>query len=102
MYIVKTSCWKCGGPMNAAVINSEPERKGGQMCEPEGFSAEELKLAEDNGVIIKEQHSYTMGENYLANTCPHCGTFIGSHYMFTGIYCPVLYNDCEYKIIDIV
>ncbi len=101
MLIVNTTCWKCGGTMNAAVVHLDPEIRKGQMYGPQSFSSAEIKLAEENDVIIKEQYSSIRRVNYYANTCPHCGIFVSQHYLFTEIYCSAQYGDCEYTTIDI-
>ncbi|KRD06337.1 hypothetical protein ASE21_19395 [Flavobacterium sp. Root901] len=98
MYIIKAECYKCDAPMNIAIIKSE-KRNG--FCGPEAFSTEEKRIAENNGVIIREQHSYTMEQTYDANTCPHCNAFVGQHYLLTEYFVPAECSDYEYKVIDI-
>ena len=80
MYIILGSCWKCKESMNIALIDGNAEIQQGSVYGPESFSDTEIKLAESNNVIIKMQHSGTMHDDYLANTCPHCGTFSGQFY----------------------
>ena len=101
MYIVKTSCWKCKGAMNAAVISDYIEGNENFSYGPDGFSEIEMKIAEENDVVIKEQYSATIGEIYFANTCPNCSTFIGQHYLFTGVFCAAKYGDCDFMEIDL-
>lgn len=98
MYIIKVECYKCDQSINVAIIK-DGQRNG--FCGPDSFSAEEKKLAENNGVSIRPQHSYTMEQTYEANTCPHCNAFIGQHYLLTDYFVPAEYGDYEYKVIDI-
>lgn len=99
MYIVKASCWKCGGPYNVAVAHGNAEINSGRMYGPELFSEEEMKIAENNDVFIKMQYSSIRQENYLANTCPHCGIFTGQHYLFE-YFIGAEYGDFQFKKID--
>lgn len=102
MYIIAASCWKCKKDMNVAIIESNDNKRKGSICGPEVFSSEEIKIAENHNVLIKEHHSYTREESYYANTCPSCNTFIGQFYLFTSYFVPaVQYGDYEYKIIEI-
>lgn len=101
MYIITAPCWKCQDIMNVAVIVGDVRiRKG--FYGPEAFSQEEKKIAENNGVVIKEQHSYTRVETYSANTCPNCNTFIGKFYLFTEYFEPAEFGEYKYIIIDLI
>ena len=97
MYIVTAPCWKCDGIMNVAMISDSG--KGNDFCGPEGFTEEEQRIAENNNVVIRKHNSHTRGEFYRANTCPHCNTFIGQHYLFTDYFTAAEYGDYEYKTI---
>lgn len=97
MYIISAPCWKCQENFNVTLI--KPEQS--QMYGPESFSEEEIKIAEKHDAIIKMQHSGIRQESYNANTCPHCGTFIGQHYLFTDYFCSAQYGDYPYKLIDL-
>lgn len=101
IYIVNTTCYVCEKPMNAVVIHGNPQIKNGQVYGPESFTLTEVKLAEEHKVYIKEQYSSVRGESYSANTCPHCGAFVGQHYLFTDIYCAAQFGDCGYISIDL-
>jgi hypothetical protein len=96
MYIIPTTCYKCGKPMNMAVVN-----RGNGFSGPDAFSIEEINIAKENGVIIEHQYSRTRQESYNAATCPHCNTFIGQHFIFTEYISPVLYGDCDFKFVEI-
>lgn len=74
--IINSNCWKCNEKMKIAMIDGDQDYFG-----PEGFSKKEIKLAEEHGVLLKIQHSKTMDESYLANTCPHCGNFVGQFFV---------------------
>lgn len=96
MYIISTTCYRCEMPMNVAII----KRENG-ICGPEAFTGDEKRIAEKNGVTIRDQYSGTRNERYDANTCPHCNTFIGQHYLFTDYFASALYGEEKYKIVDI-
>lgn len=98
MYIIAAPCYKCDEAMNVAMIKDE-KRNG--FCGPESFSTEEKKVAENHGVNIRLQHSYTREESYDANTCPHCNSFIGQHFLLTEYLVPAECGDYEYKIVNI-
>lgn len=100
MYIVKAACWKCKNPMNVAIIKGDGKDRS-NFCGPEVFSENEKKIAESHNVIINKHHSFTREEDYFANTCPHCNTFVGQHYLFTNYFIPVSYGDYECTIIDL-
>lgn len=100
MYIIAGSCWKCDANMNVAVIKGNTNDRNG-FCGPEAFSENEKKIAEEHGVIIREHRSHTREESYLANTCPHCNTFVGQHYLFTNYFISATYGDYEYKVVDL-
>lgn len=99
MHIITAECYKRNQPINVAIIKSG---KSNGFCGPEVFSAEEKKMAKNQGVVIKQQHSYTMEQTYDANTCPHCNAFIGQHYLLTEYFVPAKCGDYEYKTIHIV
>lgn len=98
MYIIAAECYKCDEAMNVAIIKSE---KRNSFCGPEAFSAEEKKIAKNNGVTIRQQRSYTMEQTYDANTCPHCNAFVGQHYLLTEYFVPAECGDYEYKIVNV-
>lgn len=100
MYIIHASCWKCHKPITLALIDGNPEINRGQVYGPESFSEAEMKLAENNNVIIKTHRSGTMQQEYNANTCPHCGTFSGQHYHFEYLT-DAQYGHYQYTSLDI-
>lgn len=63
------------------------------MSGPSSFSEEELKFARQKGAIIKLHYSKTQNENYLANTCPKCGSFAGQFYLFQQYMAPAEFGD---------
>lgn len=100
MYIILGTCWKCKESMNLALIDGNVEIKHGSVYGPEAFSEAEIKLAESNNVIIQMHHSGTRNEDYLANTCTHCGTFCGQFYYFEYLE-DARYGYYLYKSIDL-
>ena len=58
-------------------------------------------MAEDNGVVVKSQHSYIMDHTYEANAYHHCGAFIGQHYLFKDYFVAAERGDYEFKILEI-
>lgn len=95
MYIITAPCWKCDKEMNVAVIKGDKKRH--DFCGPEKFSEEEKKIAENHNVIISKRHSYTREEDYYANICTHCNTFIGQHFLFTGYFSLAVHQEDDYK-----
>lgn len=85
--IVEGPCWKCPNTMKVAIKSEFFSHSG-----PRDFTSEELKIAKENGVLIKKHYSKTMQESYFANTCPHCGAFSGEHYLFTDYLVPAGYG----------
>lgn len=73
--IVNTKCWKCDNSMKAAVIDFEYGEG------PETFTKEELRIAHDNGVLIKPHYSKTSRQKYLSNTCKKCNSFFGRFFI---------------------
>lgn len=100
MYIILVSCWKCKESMNIALIDGNVEINHGSVYGPETFSDAEVKLAENNNVIMEVHHSGTRNDEYLANTCTHCGTFSGQHYHFEYLM-DAQYGHYLYKSFDI-
>ena len=96
MYIIAVECYKCNQPINVAVIKSEDGFRG-----PETFKEGEKQIADSHGVVIKLQHTFTRQESYDANTCPHCNTFIGQHFLFTDYFVAALNGDYKYDVIEI-
>ena len=97
MYIIKAPCWKCGEEMNVAVIRGDADKRDGSTVGPESFSEEEIEMAENNGTLIKIHYSGTREEKYKANTCPNCGAFVGSFYLFTDYFSPAEMGTYQYK-----
>lgn len=100
MYIIAASCWKCKKSMSIALMHGNTEINSGRMYGPESFSQEEIKLAKSHDVTIRMHHSEIRQEDYKANTCPHCGTFAGQHYLFE-YFTGAEYGDYAYKKIDL-
>ncbi|HRF99786.1 MAG TPA: competence protein CoiA family protein [Bacteroidia bacterium] len=97
MTIIDGHCWRCPSEMKIAILSENCSHSG-----PDSFSESEIKLAKDNGVIIKKHFSKTRGESYLANTCPSCGSFSGDHFLFTDFYVPAtMHNTMPYKTFDV-
>lgn len=92
MRIICGPCWKCGEPMNVAMLRANGT-KG-----PEEFTSEEIAFAEGNGVILKVQYSKSMEESYLANTCL-CGEFAGQFGLFKSYWSPAEYGLDSHKLV---
>lgn len=87
MTIIDGECWKCKKIMKVAIVEGGEERESSHAG-PDKFTKKEIDFARSKGVIIEEHYSMTVNERYLANTCGHCGTFVGSFYL------------CEYFVIE--
>lgn len=96
MMVITSDCWKCGSPLNVAVIE-----KNGQMLSPRSFTKENIKVAKDNGVIIQCCESKMAGESYMANICLHCKSIMGDHYLFTDHYCVAKYGECHFEVVNL-
>jgi len=86
--IAEAPCWQCNTPMKFSYC-----RKGRSILGPSAFNESEIELARSKGVIIKEQYSSSVKETYLANSCGHCGTFIGEFYLPANYASPVEYGE---------
>lgn len=76
LVVYKTKCWNCNEEMNiVAIINKD----GGMHIGPENFTEEELTIAIELGVDIRNCYSYTSKQYYNANYCAHCNNFIGAN-----------------------
>ncbi|MEJ7691572.1 hypothetical protein [Daejeonella sp.] len=89
LVIIDADCWKCKAPMKVGMLDC-----GGYHPGPEAFTDDELALAREEGVDIRDNFSRTIGESYLSNTCPHCDALTGQHYLFTDYFVPA--NNGEY------
>lgn len=104
MTIIEGDCWKCGSTMKIATISSS---KGGLIrgssnnLRPSDFTSEEIEFAKTKGVILKTQYSKTVGDNYVANSCPKCGSFVGDHYLFTQYIAPASFGELPSQKFDI-
>ena len=76
LHVVLTSCWKCSDEMKIALIDQERALVG-----PREFSPDQVRIATERGALLKEKYSRTMGERYLANTCPNCDFMTGDFYL---------------------
>lgn len=83
MQIITSDCWKCHGKMKIALMLSDNSFSG-----PSEFTKEQIIFAQNKGVILKEHFSKTVNEKYTANTCGHCGAFIGNHFIHDYLYDP--------------
>lgn len=73
-------CWKCKKPMKVSWITCT------SFYGPEEFSENEIKIAIENGVEIEKVYSKTSNEQYNANICPHCKTFVGKNFIRNYLY----------------
>lgn len=98
MVIVDGPCWKCGITMKVAAIYSEPLemlRDDGTHLNPSSFNEQEVEIARSKGVLLQPQHSKTMEQTYLANTCGNksCGTFAGNFFLFQEYISPAGFGE---------
>lgn len=104
MTIIEGDCWKCGSTMKIATISSSNGgliRASSNNLRPSDFTNEEIELANSKGVILKTQYSKTVGENYVANSCLKCGSFVGDHYLFTDYIAPASFGELPSQTFDI-
>jgi len=73
MSIIDGKCWKCYSPMKVAIMKNGVNKF---LFGPEKFSLAEITYARAKGVAINEFHSKITGDQYQANFCGQCGTFI--------------------------
>lgn len=88
LHLKKVPCWKCSRLMTVAWATTETD--DGAMHEylhPGDFDEATKHLAQRQGVILEKMHSNTTGEDYVACICPHCGAFMGDHFLFKLVYC---------------
>lgn len=83
LQIVTSNCWKCNKSMKLAILLAN-----GGFWGPSEFNSKQIILAKEEGVVLMKQHSKTLDENYLANTCPSCGAFIGKLFLDNYLYAP--------------
>lgn len=88
--IIDVTCWKCGKPMKTPLLFDN-----GSPVGPEDFNDLQIKIAEDNGVILKNHFSKTSNETYLASTCKECGNFRGKFFLHEIFYEDGLTIDLE-------
>ena len=100
MLIIDSKCWKCDKEMKCAIIVEKEDRI--EYTSPKYFTEEQINFAKTKGVTLLLQHSKTAEESYIANTCIHCSSFVGEHFLPTNVLCDVLYNLTTYKAYDII
>lgn len=77
LYLVHTPCRRCKKSMKVAFIRpSNYDFQG-----PKDFSEREVSLAQQHGVLLEKKFSQTLNKTYFANTCPHCKSWIGEHFL---------------------
>ena len=98
LLVIDDNCKKCSAPMKVATLDKvEAYHDWGS------FSPSDIPLAAKHGCHLTYDYGYMTERQHIANTCRNCGTFIGSHYLFTeyvavpeskreeydiGFYCP--------------
>ena len=97
MNIIDANCYKCGNDMKVVYIDSPSTFT---TIYPDQFLHSEVKLALDNGAVIKQSYSRTAGRGYSANVCPRCNAFIGEHYLHEEYIMPSVYGEYNYTTID--
>lgn len=76
LVIREQPCWKCGKPMLMACIQD-----GVGWFGPARFTPADRDAAIQRGVLLQRHYSSTTRTRYLANTCPHCKTFVGEFHV---------------------
>ena len=94
--IIDASCWSCEKEIQIALIG---DLVGNLEGGPEVFTLEEEGLVKQHDVLLKRVQSITANENYLANVCHHCDSFVGKRFLFAHYYTPALYGDYKYKLV---
>lgn len=92
LFIIDSFCWKCNGLMKVAVMDCDGYHLG-----PDRFSEEEISLARSKGAILQNNHSKTVRDSYMSNTCPRCSALTGDHYLFTDHYTEAIYGRLRYE-----
>ncbi len=82
MQIFKASCWKCHSSYLVAIISDEMQG----TISAKDFNESELKIAIENGVIIKQIFSKTVEYSYNASACGHCSAFCGDFFACCEIW----------------
>lgn len=91
--IIVSECWKCKNDMLDTFYSNDLIIPYG----PSNFTDKQLKIAMDEGCIIKESFSKTMEVSYLAALCPHCGSMKGDFFYHDYAYVP---GDVQYFLDD--
>jgi hypothetical protein len=63
--------------MKIAVVTVE----NGGVVEPDQFFEEEVQEAKKQGVILRQVYSKTIRQQYTANVCGFCNSFVGDHFL---------------------
>ncbi|NLA32776.1 MAG: hypothetical protein GX864_02410 [Mollicutes bacterium] len=78
------SCWNCKSDMIDAYYSDDLSIPRG----PSYFTEKQMKIAIDEGCIIKETFSKTMQVSYPASICPNCGSMHGDFFYHDYAYVP--------------
>ena len=96
MVIISVPCWKCKKGMNICFIDAQFG-----MIYPYDFDEKDVKLAQENGVLLKHCYSSTAEESYLGNVCPHCSALCGNWHVFDDYWIEIRVGATyEWKAID--
>lgn len=76
---------KCSKKMRIAFIVTPPPH---YPISPKDFNAEEIAMARIFGAKIEQRYSKTRKDDYFANVCEHCNSFVGDHYMYRYVHLP--------------
>ena len=76
------SCWNCKSDMIDAYYSDDLSIPRG----PSYFTEKQMKIAIDEGCIIKETFSKTMQVSYPASICPNCGSMHGDFFYHDYAY----------------
>lgn len=76
LFIIAGSCWRCGAPMQLAVLDINQTLYGITH-----FSEADRQIAHDKGVIFREHFNRKSHRRELAVACPSCGVVTGNRFV---------------------
>ena len=85
LVVVDAKCWRCSAPQKVTYR----ETGTNFLQNPDCFTRSERALAQQKGVLLRENYSNSWKKSYLTNTCGPCGAFIGldhlKEYIIAGL-----------------
>lgn len=87
MFVITAPCWNCKTTMRMAVIKAQLDGHE-SIYGPEAFSHEQLEVAKSHNVLVQNQPMLITTEEYRANMCRTCGSYISRHFLSSLYYLP--------------